>query len=1000
MRLASLLLLTFAMLSSGVAWAATTGTVSGTVTDSDGRPIAGASVRLQGPGGPHTITDAHGAFILTNVAPGEYTVVVTKTGFAQSTQILDVFIGETEQLHLTLVASSFSSLRTIAHVSTNRPGYVPINTTTAAVNIIDSAIFQQQGQLQVTHVLNQTPGVIAQGLPQNGNGASQGSPQQVQIRGALPYETESLIDGHPTPISLSGSFNPIYLNPALLQSVEIVKGPGYMGPEINYAVGGTANYITLQPTATPQATLSVGTDTWGGVNTAFTATGSVANHVLDYAFGYATNGSPGPLLNWPVAGSQLNLIAGEPFTWKVDGRYLAQVPEVAGPAPPERYYKYIGLLGSAVLAPPLYVCCWGLNTGFNSRAQLGKIRLNLSRVSSFTLSYLGGQAFSDVGGVDMASLEPVGSTGSWSVFSPPPGYKGSVAPGTSIPFDINSFVPEFSSDQQNLYQGEFRTTFGRWTALARYFTGADTNYAYLDAPANATYAFSGATWGGVPLCPMGTVPTLTHSYAIECTANGTKLVPPVMTFFNGQQATLSTFNAVNQALEHDNLRGESILLQTTSENGGDFTISADRSFHASTQWLNDPVAGLPAEYQLPPGASQTFTTEAIRDRFYAAKDVFASLAGYFIQYQSHYTDDGGTTWHDATRGYVAPRAAFTWQPNQNISWRLSAGASIAPPYLSFLSSPGSVPTEYLNGIPEGGFQENLNNGSVAPETAFGYDLGVDKRIKGSMSVSLDAYYQTLFDMYLPSTFLITNDYKPPGSNIGYPLFGTITENLGHARYEGLEFGIQNAPAFGWGFLLQGAFTKAYPYDLPPDFYCSNVPANKCTPLHYNTNLGIIPNINFQASGPGWNTINGVSVPYSQGYAEVNYRTRQGSFYSLGTTYYGSNNTYSLPAFWVFNATARLQLRPTTAFQVSADNVFDTYGRPYPALFGGIAAPLQPQCVGKAGTPYQGAEGALCTAIVPAKDRVVIPQTGPTLSGNFGPPVIRFQLIQTFGGGTP
>src|SRR6516164_2861327 len=127
MRLASLLLLTFAMLSSGVAWAATTGTVSGTVTDSDGRPIAGASVRLQGPGGPHTITDAHGAFILTNVAPGEYTVVVTKTGFAQSTQILDVFIGETEQLHLTLVASSFSSLRTIAHVSTNRPGYVPIN---------------------------------------------------------------------------------------------------------------------------------------------------------------------------------------------------------------------------------------------------------------------------------------------------------------------------------------------------------------------------------------------------------------------------------------------------------------------------------------------------------------------------------------------------------------------------------------------------------------------------------------------------------------------------------------------------------------------------------------------------------------------------------------------------------------------------------------------------------------------------------------------------------
>src|SRR5262245_27556271 len=42
----------------------------------------------------------------------------------------------------------------------------------------------------------------------------------------------------------------------------------------------------------------------------------------------------------------------------------------------------------------------------------------------------------------------------------------------------------------------------------------------------------------------------------------------------------------------------------------------------------------------------------------------------------------------------------------------------------------------------------------------------------------------------------------------------------------------------------------------------------------------------------------------------------------------------------------------------------------------------------------------CTAIVRPKDRVVIPQTGPTLSENFGPPVIRFQLIQTFGGGAP
>jgi len=984
------------LLLMGRAFAATPGGVGGTVTDSDGRPIAGASVSLQGPGNPRAVTDARGSFSLGGVSPGEYTLVISKSGFAQYTQLLSVFAGETAQVHAALIASTFASLRTIAHVSTTHAGYAAINTTTAAVNTINGQVFANQGQLQVTKVLNETPGVIAQGAPGNNNGASQGSPQTVQIRGTLPYETESLIDGHPTPISLTGTFNPIYLNPALLEDVEVVKGPGYMGPEINYAIGGTANYITLQPTRTPQALLTVGTDNWGGVNTAFRATGSTRSHVLDYAFGYATNGSPGPLQNYPVAGSQINMVAGEPFSWRINGQYLAMVPELLGPAPASRYYKYIGLVGQVQFADPLYVCCWKLNTSYDSKAELGKVRLNFSQASSLTLSYLGGQAFSDAGGIDATSVAPIGSTGSFAVFAPPPGYHGSIHPGTAIPFEFNAFLPEYVSDQQNLYQGEFRTTFGRWTALARYFSGADSNYAYLDAPANAPYVFGGSAWGGVPLCPSGTFAKETPSYTIECTKNGSTFVPPVMTFFNGQHASLSMFNAINQELESDHLRGESLLLQTTSNNGGDFTLSADRSHHDSYQFINDPVTGLPAQYLLPRGASQSFTTETVRDRFYAAKNVFASLADYAIQYRSHYTDDGGKTWQDATRGYNAPRAAVTWQPNSDVSWRFAAGASIAPPFLSFLSSPGSAPTENVSGVPAAGFTENLNNGSIAPETAFGYDLGVDKRIHGSASFSIDVYRETLFDMYLPSTFLITNSYVPPGSATGYPLYGSITQNLGHARYEGVEFAVQNAPATGWGFLVQGSFQRAYPYALPPGFYCTNVPASQCTPLHYSTNLGIVPGVNFQASGIGWNTVNGVSVPYSMGYAEVNYRTPFGAYYNFGATYYGSNNTYSVPAFYVFSGAMRLPIRRGTSVQLSIDNLFDANGKPWTSDFGGIPAPLQPQCVGKLGTPFQGLQGTVCTALVPAKDRVVIPQVGPTLAGNYGPTTFRLQVIQAFG----
>jgi hypothetical protein len=985
-----------ATVTPALAQAPNQGSVTGTVRAGNGAPLAGASVALRGPVNETNASDAHGGFAFTALPGGNYRIIVTKAGFFQYQSPISVAPSTTVVVNVSLAPSSFSSLKTIAQVSTNAPGHAQINQSTASISTISHQTFADQGLLQVTKALNETPGIIAWGSPESNNGADQGSPQVVQIRGALPYETESLIDGHPAPISLTGTFNPIYLNPALLQSVEVVKGPGYMGPEINYAIGGTVNYITLEPTQTPQASLTLGEDSWGGFSTAFTATGSTSSHVLDYAFGYATNGSPGPLQNYQVAGSQLYLFAGEPYSYRVNGLSGAFFPEVIAPAPPSRYYRYVGTVGSYQFAQPLYVCCWGLNTAYHSNSQLGKLRINLSPSSSFTISYLGAQAFSDLGGVGATSLAPVGSGGSesFSVFAPPAGYSGSVPAGTQIPFDLSAFQPENQSVQQSLYQAEFRTSLGsQWTALARYFDSADTDYVYLDTPENAPFVFSGKSWGGVPLCPRGT--TFDPSSG-GCNPGN---VAPTMTYFNGQQTTFSTDNATNQSLESDHLRGESLLFERPSENGGDFTISLDRSSHFSYDFSNIPTSGLPPQYPLPFGASQTFTTETIRQRLFVAPHVFASISDYFLQYSSHYTDNGGSTWFDATRGYNVPRLGVTWQPNPDISWRFATGASIAPPYLSLLSSAGTAPMENITGVPSAGYTEDLNNGDIAPETAFGYDIGMDKRIQGTMSVSADVYLTNLFNMYLPSTYLITDNYVPPGSTTGYPLYGSQTENLGHARYEGVEFAVQNTPLVGWGFRVQGSLQRAYAYDLPPGFYCTNVPANQCTPLHYSTNLGIIPGVNFQASGLGWNTINGVSVPYSMGYAEVNYRSRSGTYFNIGTTYYGPNNTFSLPAFWIFSGAIRQQLRPGTAVQFSVDNMFDTYGKSWTSYFGGISAPLMPQCIGRYGTPYQGLSGTACAALAPAADRVVIPQLGPTIAGNYGPPTLRFQLIQQLGSGT-
>jgi outer membrane receptor protein involved in Fe transport len=940
-----------------VALAAATGTVTGTVHTADGAPVGGATVALRGATTQYTTSDAKGAYNFATVAPGEYTLVVSKAGFNDyRNDFVLVFIGETQTVGVALTPSSFNQLSTIATVQTNAAGRAVLNTSSASVATISSQVFQDQGVTQVTKVLNETPGIISAASPENGNGASAGALQSIQIRGALPYETEQLIDGHPTPLSLGGTYNPIYLNPALMDNVELVKGPGSMPEEINYAIGGTVNYVTLQPTRTNQTEFIIGSDNYGGINTVIRATGSFPGHKLEYAVGFATDGAPGPLRNYPIAGSQVNLVAGLGAP-TVNGQQIAQPIESFGLY--QNTQQYAGI-GGVQFNEPLYVCCSEANTAYYSRNELAKLRYNFSQTTSLTVSYLGAQAFSDLGGVDLSSLAPIGAANtSFSTFAPPPGYTGSVPAGTGIPYDLEAFVPQYESIQQNLFQAEFRTSIGPWAMLARYFTGSDTDNAYIQTAADGSLGFSGATWGGIMVCPTGA----TYNPNAGTCSSGV----PTTEYFNGQNAKFNVADATNIDLEEDHLRGESALFTRPFGNGDDISFSADQAHHDSISYTDDATEG-PAFYGLPPGASQNFTTEMLRGHFYVAPRVFIGLANYFIQYSSHYTDDGGTTWNDATRGYVAPRLGATWEPNNNTSWRFAAGESIAPPQLALLSSPGSQPEPNITGAPTY-YTQNINNGAIAPETAFGVDLGIDQRVSRSTLVSVDVYDETLRNMFLSSTSLI-------GTYSGLPLYATGTTNLGHARYEGIEAAVVRAPLVGWGYKVQTALTRAYAYDLPSTFYCSapaTPPATVCTP---DTNLGIIPGANWSASGLGYNTINGSAMPYMMGYAEINNRARNGAYYLLGTTYYGSNNSFSRPAFFIFNAAISYPIHDGTKLQFSVDNIFDTYGSSWTNYFGGINTPLAAPAANALGGPAN---------------------YGLTVAGNYGPTTFRVQLIQQIGG---
>ncbi|HTZ54118.1 MAG TPA: TonB-dependent receptor [Candidatus Acidoferrum sp.] len=1003
----------YATLMTAPAMAATTGAITGSVHDTNGVAVAGADVSIAGPARATKSTDAKGAFAFNDIPPGLYTVQISKAGYTIARNDgVAVFIGETATLAVTLTQASFSSLQTIASVSTNAPGVAQINKSAASINTISSSVFADQGSQQVTNVLNETPGIFTTPYsPGNGNpsnGGSPGSAQTPQIRGALPYETESLIDGHPVSVGSAGTFSPNLINPFLLDNVEIVKGPGSMPAEINYAINGTVNYRTLEPTPENHFSGLFGVDKWGGVSTGFKGTGSTKNHKIEYAAGYVTDGAPGALENFTMHGSQIPLDNGPPGgPYYVNGQPLAMVIAPVGEgAGPAAFNPYAGM--GLVFQEPLTGCCYTMATGYHSTSELGKILFNFSNNTSLKLSYLGGQSTvgngdvnaydtSQVGttGLPAFSFEPCGTAGAALTCYPTPPAGGTAyncaaptgpACGAAIPFDLSSFNGlGYTYEQQNLFQGEFRTTLGQTgTVLARYYTGSLNEYATEGTTAlNASLQ---SAYGTVPLCPVGTTfnnnpasPTFTG----VCSDGSV----PTNTTFNGQPVTFTTASEANTFLTNDQMSGETLQIQ--EQLGQDtFTLAYDRSRQASSSTTDEPSVGL-VVFSPVVGSQQTFQTLSLRGDIPLQPKLLLNIGDYQLSYLSHYSIDGGVTWNDSTHAYNEPRAALTWQPNNDTSYRLSTGGSIAPPYISLVSSGGPTWSQIIGGVPAAGWIQNANNGDVNAETAWGYDLGMDHRIARATSVSLDLYYTQLHNLFLTSTAQVTGAAATGCPN--QPCVVSGTGNLGQARYQGVEFALNHVPVFGFGWKLQGSLERAYTYNLPPYFYCAgstNPATGVTTPpgpgCIYNTNLAVVPNVNFGGSPTAIsgapNGIPGARVPYASGYGELSWNGHFGQYYNLGVTYFGNNNVYNEPPFFVVSGNVRIKLNSYgTHLQVSADNLTGQYDNAYAGFFNGIPLPLVNGATQT--NPLTGAPQSVGFAATPA--------------GNYGPTTFRIILTQDF-----
>ena len=919
------------------------GAVQGTVKDDQGSPVAGATVNVSGPHSYRTATDATGAFTIADIVPGLYRVTVAKAGYdTASAADFAVAAGQTQNLDVRIHVATFTSLRTIASVRSVGRG--SFNTSTASVNVVTAQAFQDQGQAQVTRVLNQIPGMQISFPASSASGAVPGAITVPNIRGAGSFETASLIDGHPLSVGQYGDYVTTFLNSYMLQSAEVIKGPGAMSPQVNYAIGGTVNFRTKDPTLNPTPDYSFGFTNHGGTFTNLGISDTILNGRLGFVADIASIDEPSAVNNYQayydpsggfVNGQRLSGFNGQGTTTPVPGT-ASKIQTI---------YPLIG-------------CCYNITGNYNSLSELLKFRYKLSSATSVTASYLGSQTTADQNG----------NTGNLTLgtFAPTAGYSGALQPGALAVNFIHPGGTDVEVNNEPIVQAEVRSTVGRDTVLGRFY------HAGIARLVNE---------GISPKIPDIAYGIVSGTTCPKSGPNGSCAVAPVQ--YNGVNVPISFYDYYNQT-EEDKLDGLSFEWDHPIGNSNVLTFAIDQTNSQTTAYSISSFTNV----GLPTGSSQRFTTALLRGRFDLSPKLSSTLSLYENTYRSTYPvtcpfsgrfsncaiDGSNVTFNTSTNSHFDQRLGFEYRPQQNLAVRASIGSSIAPPYLALLSQ--ITPPGATYNTSTGLATLTHNNGGLRPETAFGFDLGADYRFKDRVTaLSGDVYQTNLFNHYFGQVVL--SPYTCGGGVIpcsvsgggaipaNTPIYYSEITNLSSARFQGVELQIRRSPEVGLGYSLSGGLQRAYVYNLPPNFYCSQ-PGPGCTA---NQNLNIIANQNFNGGSIGFGSTIGsmnTRVPYAQGNFELSYRTKNGAYAAFGDTYYGNNNSLNEPPFGIAYATVRYPLSKLVSVQISGDNIFNAYNGLFPVYGGGV--------------PIQLANGA----------------QGATVGNVLGPATYRFELTKTFG----
>lgn len=201
-------------------------------------------------------TDEKGFYELKNIPGGNYTLVISSVGY--KTKSIQITIKDNQKLVRNIKLLEDGSLDEIVISGTLRP--VSKSNSPVPVEIYSSTFFKKNPTPSIFESMQNVNGVRPQ---LNCNVCNTGD---IHINGLEGPYTFILIDGMPIVSGLSTVYGLTGIPQALIEKVEVVKGPAstLYGSE---AVGGIINIITKKPSNAPILSTDIMSSSWGEVNT-------------------------------------------------------------------------------------------------------------------------------------------------------------------------------------------------------------------------------------------------------------------------------------------------------------------------------------------------------------------------------------------------------------------------------------------------------------------------------------------------------------------------------------------------------------------------------------------------------------------------------------------------------------------------------------------------------------------------------------------------------------